>query len=197
MMIDTVSMNENVQRAHRSGRPPLKLPFSSFAQFFHQRVTDPELMKDTYVTYYDDTGMARSYTYEEFGIVVSRTVTYLREQLGIQRGDRIAILLFNHDSTVLIYFAAWVLGAVVVPIDINESETRRLYILEHSETCVAFCWETEFESIQDIRNRLPHLRHLVSLGNGSSSLMEILGYPRPARLASEEFSLAHTFRMTR
>ena len=187
MMSDTVSMNENVQRAHRSGRPPLELPFSSFAQFFHQRVADPELKKDTYVTYYDDTGMVRSYTYEEFGIVVSRTVTYLREQLGIQRGDRIAILLFNHDYTVLIYFAAWVLGAVVVPVDINESETRRLYILEHSETCVAFCWETELESIQDIRNRLPHLRHLVSLGDASSSLMEILGYPRPARLASEEF----------
>ncbi len=181
MMIDTVSMNENVQRAHRSGRPPLELSFSSFAQFFHQRVTDPELMKDTYLTYYNDTGLARRYTYEEFGIVVSRTVTYLREQLGVQRGDRIAILLFNHDYTVLIYFAAWVLGAAVVPIDINESENRRLYILEHSEACLALCWETEYETLQDSRSRLPHLRHLISLGNGSSSFMEIMGYPRPAQ----------------
>jgi long-chain acyl-CoA synthetase len=186
MMIDTISMNLNIKRAHRNGRPPLELPFSSFAQFFHQRVTDPELMKDTYLTYYDDTGMVRSYTYEEFGMVVSRTVTFLREQLGIQRGDRIAILLFNHDYTVLIYFAAWVLGAVVVPIDINESENRRFYILEHSEACLAFCWEPEYEALQDIRNRLPHLRHLVSLGNGSIPFMDIMDSPLPTRLTSEE-----------
>lgn len=179
-MIDTLAINFNIKRAHRIGRPPLQLPFSSFAQFFHQRVTDPELMKDTYLTYYDDTRMIRTYTYGAFGEVVGRTVTFMREHLGIQPGDRIAILLVNHDYTVAIYFAAWVLGAVVVPIDINESENRRLYILEHSEACVAFCWESEYEAVQDIRNRLPHLRHLISLGDGSSPLMEIMGYPRPA-----------------
>jgi long-chain acyl-CoA synthetase len=186
MMIDTVSMNVNIQQAHRNGRPPLELPFSSFARFFHQRVTDPKLMQNRYLTYYDDTRMVRTYSYAKFGGVVARTVTFMREHLGVQRGDRLAILLFNHDYTVVIYFAAWVLGAVVVPIDINESESRRLYILEHSEACVAFCWGSEFESIQDIRNRLPHLRHLVSLGNGSTPLMDIMGFPRPAKVASEE-----------
>jgi len=186
-MLDTVPMNVNIQRAHRNGRSPLELPFSSFAQLFHQRVTDPELLKETYLTYYDDTGMVRRYTYEEFGMVVSRTVTYLREELGVRRGDRMAILLFNHGYTALIYFAAWVLGAVVVPIDINESETRRLYILEHSEACLAFCWEPEYEALQDIRSRLPHLRHLVSLGNGSTPFMDIIDSPRPTHLTSKEF----------
>ena len=180
-MIDTVDLASNIKRAHRIGRTSLELPFSSFAQFFHHRVTDPELCNTTYLLYYDDSGMVRSYTYREFGAVVSQIVTFMREHLGIQRGDRIAILLFNHDFTVAIYFAAWVLGAVVVPIDINESDNRRFYILEHSEACAAFCWEKEFDAVQDIRNRLPHLRHLVSLGNGSSPLMEIMGHPRPAQ----------------
>ena len=180
-MIDTIDPSLNIERAHRIGRAPLALPLSSFAQFFLQRVTDPELLTATYLTYYDDSGLVRAYTYKEFGTVVGKIVTFMRDHLGIQRGDRIAILLFNHDSTVAIYFAAWVLGAVVVPIDINESETRRLYILEHSEARVAFCWEDEYEAIQDIRSRLPYLRHLVSLGKDSSSLLEILGSPRPAR----------------
>jgi long-chain acyl-CoA synthetase len=180
-MEDTHAINWSIKQAHRNGKPPLTFPFSSFAQFFHHRVTDPEVMHAPYLTYFDDSGMGRTCTYEDFGTAVSRTVTFMREHLGIQRGDRIATLLCNHDSTVVIYFAAWVLGAVIVPIDIKESDNRRLYILEHSGACVAFCWDTEYEPIQDIRNRLPQLRHLISLGYGSASLMEIMGYPRPAR----------------
>ncbi|MEO8324761.1 MAG: class I adenylate-forming enzyme family protein [Nitrospirota bacterium] len=179
-MLDTIDLNIHIKRAHQTGSQTLTLPFSSFAQFFHQRVTDPELLQGRFLTYLDDTKRVRTYTYGEFGDVVGRIATFMREHLGIQRGDRIAILLFNHDYTVAIYFAAWVLGAVVVAIDINESDNRRLYILEHSESCVAFCWDTEYDAIQDIRNRLPHLRHLVSLGNGSTALLEIMGHPRPA-----------------
>jgi long-chain acyl-CoA synthetase len=185
MMTATVPINVNIKQAHRTGNPPLVSGLSSFAHFFHQRVTDPELLTETCFRYYDDTRMVRTYTYAEFGSIVSRTVTFMCERLGIQRGDRLAILLYNHDYTVAIYFAAWILGAVVVPIDINESENRRLYILEHSEACVAFCWETEYEFIQDIRNRLPHLRHIVSLGNGSTPFMDIMGFPRPAQPAGE------------
>jgi long-chain acyl-CoA synthetase len=185
MMTDTMHMNANIKRAHQTGSPPLALPFASFAHFFRQRVTDPELITETCFTYYDDTRMVRTYTYPEFGTVVARTVTFMRH-LGVQRGDRLAILLFNHDYTVAIYFAAWVLGAVVVPIDINESESRRFYILDHSEACVAFCWQSEFESIQDIRNRLPRLCHVVSLGDGTTPLMDIMGSPRPALLTGEE-----------
>ena len=190
-MIETPAMTVNIKRAHRIGRSPLALPFTSFADFFHQRVTDPELIHHRYLTYYDNTLGVRTYSYGEFGEVVNRTVTFLREHLGIQRGDRIAILLFNHDYTVAIYFAAWVLGAVVVPIDINESEQRRLYILEHSKACAAICWKTEYEAVRDIRNQLPHLRHLVSLGDVSSPLTEILGHPRPA-LSERHVFLDHT-----
>ncbi|HBP86652.1 MAG TPA: long-chain fatty acid--CoA ligase [Nitrospiraceae bacterium] len=185
-MIETISMNKNIQEAHRNGTPLFQFPFTSFAQFFHGRVADPDLMKEVYLTYYDDSGMVRSYTYEEFGNTVNRTVTFLREQLGVHRGDRIAILLFNHDFTVVMYYAAWVLGAVVVPIDINESEDRRFYILEHSEARVAFCWGTEYQALQDIRNRLPQLRHVVSLGNGNSPLMNIMGQPCPTQTHNQE-----------
>lgn len=193
-MIETPVMNVNIKRAHRMGSPPLELPFSSFADFFHQRMTDPELIHHRYLTYYDDIRRVRTYTYKEFGEVVNRTVTSMREYLGIQRGDRIATLLFNHDYTVAIYFAAWVIGAVVVPIDINESHQRRLYILEHSEACVAICWKTEYDAIQDIRNQLPHLRHLVALDHVSFPLTEIMSHPRPTlseRLLSPDHTSLH------
>src|SRR5690606_29573290 len=132
--------DQNIRQAHEHHHALLTFPFSSFAECFSQRTTDPSIAQARYLTFYDDAGQRRTYTYEEFGAVVYRTVSYLRENLKIRRGERIAILLSNHDYTVVLYFAAWVLGAVVVPVDIKESEHRRTYILEHSEAGVVFCW---------------------------------------------------------
>ena len=55
------------------------------------------------------------------------------EQLGLIRGDRMATVLFNHDLTVLTYFAAWISGIAVVPINTEETPKKKRYILEHSE----------------------------------------------------------------
>src|SRR2546428_2796629 len=65
----------------------------------------------------------------------------MRERLGLRRGDRVATVLFNHDQTVLVYFAAWTLGVAVVPVNVEESTEKKRYILEHSEASVVFCWQ--------------------------------------------------------
>lgn len=187
-MVSTLERYENVELAQCSNGPPFQLPFSSFADFFSQRVTDPRIANHTFLTYYDDNGAIRSYTYAEFGTLVGRTLTYMHEHLGIRRGDRIVTILFNHDGAVVIYFAAWVLGAAVVPINIDEPETRKLYILQHSEARALFCWEKGLEEIQGFRNQLPHLRSVVSLGDGETPLEEIMGNPRPS-LPEEKGSL--------
>ena len=178
-MIANLAIHENIQQAQRIGGAPFQLPFSSFADFFSHRVTDPQIAKQSFLTYYDTSGITRTYTYAEFGTLVGRTVTFMHEHLGIQPGDRIATILFNHDHTVVLYFAAWVLGVAVVPINIDEPETRKHYILEHSEARVAFCWQTGLAEVQGIRNQLPHLQKVVSLGDGSSPLVDIIGNPTP------------------
>ena len=174
-MIATPAINENIEQAHQFYGTTFQLPYSSFAEFFLQRVTDPHIATQSFLTYYDDNGTTRTYTYEEFGNWVGRTVTFMHEHLGIQPGDRIATILYNHDYTVLIYFAAWVLGATVVPIDVDETERRKHYILEHSEARVAFCWESGVEKLQDIKSQLPQLQKVVSLGDGSSPLLDVIG----------------------
>ena len=97
-MLSTLDINDNVQQAHRIEGTHFHLPFSSFADLFIQRVTDPQLVTNPCLTYYDDNGISRTYTYAEFGDIVGRTITFLREHLGVQPGDRIATALFNHDS---------------------------------------------------------------------------------------------------
>ena len=68
-----------------------------------------------------------AYTYAEFGIVVKQRRAFFHDRLRLTRGDRIATVLFNHDQTVVLYFAAWKLGITVVPINVDEPTEKKRY----------------------------------------------------------------------
>ena len=69
----------------------------------------------------DDKAVYHTYSYAEFGTVVQLVATFLHDQVGVRRGERLATILFNHDVAVVLYFAAWILGVTIVPINIEES----------------------------------------------------------------------------
>jgi len=105
-------------------------PWRSFAEFFASRVGDPASAQRVFLTYHDDDGAARrTYTYAQFGEAVQQAVGFLLEVAGLRPGDRLATVLFNHDLTVLLYFAAWVTGVTVVPINVEESPDKKRFIL--------------------------------------------------------------------
>jgi long-chain acyl-CoA synthetase len=163
------------------GGPPFDLPWTSFAGFFTSRVSDPGLAGRTFLSYHDDDRhVHRRYSYAEFGDRVGRAVTLLRDRLRLRRGDRVATVLFNHDETVIIYFAAWALGVAVVPINVEEPIEKKRYILEHSEASVVFCWQDYLEEIEGLRSQVPSLREVVVVGEE----------PRPGfgRLFSDELA---------
>lgn len=147
------------------GVPPT-LPWSSFADFFASRVYDRSLVNRPFLTYYDDEHQRRrEHTYAEFGAVVQRTATFLRDRLGIRHGDRLATVLFNHDLTVMLYFAAWMLGVTVVPINVEEPTDKKRFILEHSEASAVCCWHESLDEVRDLQRALPGLRHVIALND--------------------------------
>lgn len=92
---------------------------------------------DVYVVFYPDKGEKLSLTYRQFAEKVYQTANLLRKN-GIGVEDRIATVSDNHINTVIQYFAAWCLGATIVPINVNEEPERIKYILESSGTKLAF-----------------------------------------------------------
>ncbi len=184
IMIATLQIPENILQAHHSGHRPFKTPFSSFAQLFYARVQDPALSHHTFLSFYDDDS-PRTYTYAQFGGLVERTVTFLRDHIGVRHGDRIATILSNHDHTVIVYFAAWVLGAVVVPINMEESGEQKHYILEHSEARFVFCWPKRFDEILALSKELPHLKKVIPLPENPSAFRNILHGAKPTQLLPE------------
>ena len=113
----SIDVHDSIVQARKTDGPPYVLPWSSFNDLFRCRISNPALGDRAFLTYYDDARhIRRSYTYAEFGKQVELTKRFLHDGLGLLRGDRIATVLFNHDQTVVLYFAAWVLGIAVVPI---------------------------------------------------------------------------------
>ncbi|MBT8365467.1 MAG: acyl--CoA ligase [Deltaproteobacteria bacterium] len=76
-----------------------------------------------------DFGSQNHYTYRDLEIVTDRLAGTLQE-LGIQTGERVAILHPNHSDFILGYFAAIKAGAVAVPINPVYTAQEVFYILE-------------------------------------------------------------------
>jgi fatty-acyl-CoA synthase len=90
-------------------------------------------------------------------------------ELGVERGDRIAIDLPNWPEFVVAMFAAANLGAVIVPLNPRYTVPELQYMLRHSEATVVVCAEN-FNGIDYLQlfegflTTLPDLQYLVTVG---------------------------------
>ena len=91
------------------------------------------------------------------------------DALGIEAGDRIALILPPCPEFVVALFAAAKLGAVVVPMNPHLTKPELRYMLRHSETVLAVTAERyggdDFISLFDeLLPQLPELQYVVSVG---------------------------------
>jgi long-chain acyl-CoA synthetase len=107
-----------------------------------------------------DFGSQNHYTYRDLNNVTDRLAGALQE-LGIQTGERVAILHPNHSDFILGYFAVIKAGAVAVPINPVYTAQEVFYILEN---CGACCLLTtgEFKPLlQEIKGQAVHLKEVI------------------------------------
>ncbi|WP_213957012.1 MULTISPECIES: class I adenylate-forming enzyme family protein [unclassified Variovorax] len=77
----------------------------------------------------------RSITYAEVQSR-SRQAAHALAGLGVQRGDRVALMCFNTTGFVYAMLGAWRLGATLVPVNHKLQAPEVRYILEHSKSRV-------------------------------------------------------------
>lgn len=99
-------------------------------------------------------------TYKEFATVI-RNTSGLLLALGVEKGDRVAILGENSPNWGVSYFAITTIGAVAVPILPDFSEVEVENILSHSEAKVIFVSSKLYSRID--RNRLKKVDAIVLL----------------------------------
>lgn len=84
-------------------------------------------------------------------------------KLGINKGDRIAIISNNRTEWHLTDLAAQQIGVVNVPIYPNITEEDYAYILNDCGAKVVFVSNTELlNSIENIKANVPHLKHIYT-----------------------------------
>src|SRR5207245_6048173 len=85
---------------------------------------------------------------------------------GVEKGDRVALLLRNSLEMLEAHFAVPQLGAVMVPINVRLSSAEIQYILEHSGAR-ALLLDSELTSlVEPLRSDLPGLELVVDVDLG-------------------------------
>ncbi|MCG8404512.1 MAG: acyl--CoA ligase [Phycisphaerales bacterium] len=95
-------------------------------------------------------------TYGQFSEFIDRVASLLSDTYGIAPGGTLATLTINQPLTVATYFAAWRLGARVVPINPGETDERVGYILQNSEATLLIAHgacRKDFSAVESVLGR--------------------------------------------
>ncbi len=155
---------EKLHRARSVGDIPFSEPLVPYANIGDLLARQSEAYEDKpFLIYYSNEGRRTELSYREFYEEACRTANYLLSA-GIVRGDRIATVSFNHSDTVIQYFAAFLLGAALVPVNAGEDDRRIRYVLRNSGAKLAFVHDQFVDRIAGFREELPDLRQIVETG---------------------------------
>ena len=122
--------------------------------------------------------------YKEGGQWVGKTFEDVREivrplafglvTLGVEKGDRVAILGNTRPEWTYFDFAALSVGATVVPIYQTNSPEECRYVLENSDSKVVVVEDAEqLEKVRAVRDQLPQLEQIVLMTGGAEDAISM------------------------
>jgi acetyl-CoA synthetase len=114
------------------------------------------------IHYEDEAGHTATLTYAALHAQANRLSNVMRG-LGVQRGDRVAIVLPQRTETAIAHMACYQLGAVAMPLSVLFGPDALEYRLQNSDAVIAIVDQAGHDNLQEIRARCPTLRHVVTL----------------------------------
>lgn len=110
----------------------------------------------------------RRYTYGQVEAYSGALAAALRE-LGVEKGDRIALNLPNWPEFIISMFAAARLGATIIPLNPKYTTPELQYMLRHSEAAVCVTAETwegvdYLSRFEGFLHALPELQYILAVG---------------------------------
>ena len=138
-----------------------------------------------------DRVLRRTTTYAELGDQIARAAEGLR-RLGVQAGDRVALVLPNCPQHVVAFYAVLRLGAVVVEHNPLYTERELRHLFEDHSARVAICWDAAVQAPGHAGRRRRRARRLGQPAEGvpdaqaartAAADREAPRHPRPAHPA--------------
>jgi len=114
------------------------------------------------IYYEDEAGHALTVTYAELRDQANRLANVLR-QLGVRKGDRVAIILPQRPETAITHIACYQLGAVAMPLSMLFGPEALEYRLQNSDASVAIADLAGIANLEDARATCPALKHVIAV----------------------------------
>ncbi len=185
-----MGIREEIDRARAlPGRAAYLPPVANLAQLLHKRAASrPDA--DFLIFCDDDRRLERRWSYAQTADAVARSAACLKS-LGVGHGDRVAFLIGNLDHTIILYLAAWALGASVAPVNAAESEERKGFILDNSAARVLFARADYAEQAQALCDTRDTRLVLVDDESHEPEHFPALAHAaEPIELADQDFGAA-------
>ncbi|MHA2185813.1 MAG: class I adenylate-forming enzyme family protein [Promethearchaeota archaeon] len=84
--------------------------------------------------------------------------------LGIKKGDKVSVYLPNMPEYVYLYLGIPKIGAVIGPVNALFKTREVKFVVEHSEAKVIITIPQFMTVVNEIRNELPNLKHVIVIG---------------------------------
>lgn len=115
------------------------------------------------VTWEHEDGRRGSLSYGQLQAQANRLSNVLRGR-GVQRGDRVALVLPQRPETAVAHMALYQMGAVAVPLSMLFGPEALAYRLQDSGAVLALADENSIATLRAVRDDCPALRHVLTVG---------------------------------
>ena len=123
----------------------------------------PDATKNIAIRAHVDCATGTFHSYFELGSTADRISRQLRA-LGVQQGDRVAIVMPQRFETAAAYMAVLQMGAVAMPLSILFGPEALEFRLQDSEAVIAICDESSIGNIRHCLAQCPALRQIIAVG---------------------------------
>ena len=134
-------------------------------------------------------GLGQSWTFGQLQTAANRLSRVLKGQ-GVQRGDRVAIVLPQRFETAVAYMAVLQMGAVAMPLSMLFGPEALSFRINDSQARVAVCDESTVQALQQARPDCPGLQTLI--GVGPAGALADLDYAKAVSSQAASFKAVNT-----
>lgn len=118
----------------------------------------------------------RTVTFGEMEARSDRAATFLKE-MGVERGDKVCLLLTNRPEFIELWFGLAKLGAMMVPLSTTLKADGFTYIINHSESTVMVVDSVFFPIFNTIEKKLEKIGKKIWVGPESGIPPRFIKYP--------------------
>ena len=123
----------------------------------------------------NDGVVSESYTYKETNEWANRVANGLKDEFGINKGDKVGMYMLNCSEYVASIIAIHKIGGVQVPINKDEKGERLAYVINYSEMVALVVDPGSLSFLQEIAGDLENLQVIFMTGDAGEVPSDIGG----------------------